>query len=352
LNEGEEGVRLLFVTAAAVGLMGASANASPFHAGGLVVQNAAAVLNVITEDRTDIDVVITPGSRLPAPHVSVQNGAVVVDGDLQGRIRGCGGGWFQIEVGHGPAPVRVAGVGVVPVAELPHIVVRAPRTLQLKVAGAVYSSVSASAGGEADFTGCGDVTLGPASGDLKLTLNGDGDVNGGAVGGALDIELNGSGDARVADVHGATRALLNGSGDLSVGNVGGGLEAQLHGSGDARIGDVGGAARLQLTGSGDVRVGHVHNDLSARLIGSGDVDVSAAAGPNLDLELASSGDLDVHEGHAERLTIRDNGSGDVSFGGHAETADLELQGSGEIAVAGAVQVSQHNTGSGNISVGH
>jgi hypothetical protein len=345
---GEDDVRLLFATAAAAGLMAGPAMAAPYHATGVTVQNAAAVLNVVAEDRQDVDVTIEAGSRLPAPSVNVQGNRLLIDGGLRNRIDGCGG-WFQ--VGDGPMPVRVRGVGTVQVADLPHITLHVPRTLDLEAGGAVYATVSPSNGGEAEFTGCGDATVAAANGPLKLTLNGSGDVRAENVVGDLAATLNGSGDLHVAGAHGNASMRLNGSGDLGIGNVGGGLDAALHGSGDLRAGTVGGAARLELTGSGDVNVGDVHGGLVTQVVGSGDVDVASAEGPNVELELNASGDVDVHHGRTEHLAIRNSGSGDVRFGGAATNANLELHGSGGISVSRADHVTQRDSGSGDINVG-
>ncbi|MFT3727954.1 MAG: DUF2807 domain-containing protein [Terricaulis sp.] len=344
-------MRLWFLTAAAAGLMTAPAMAAPYHASGVTVQNAAAVLNVVAEDRQDVDVTMQGSGRLPAPSVTLQGDRVMIDGGLRNRIEGCGGGWFQVQVGDGPMPVRVRGVGVVQVADLPHITVHVPRTLHLEASGAVYSTVSPSAGGEAEFTGCGDATLGATSGGLHLTLNGSGDVRAENVVGDLAATLNGSGDLRVAGAHGSAAMRLNGSGDLGIGNVGGALDAALHGSGDLRAGDVAGPTKLELTGSGDVNVGNVHGGLSTEVVGSGDVDVASAEGANVELQLSASGDVTVHHGRADRLAISNNGSGDVRFGGAAATANLELHGSGGISVASATHVTQHDSGSGDINVG-
>jgi hypothetical protein len=349
LKEGEDEVRLLFATTVIVGSIVGAAAAAPYQAAGVSVQNAAAVLNVVAEDRQDVDVTVAAGAHIPAPTVSTEGGRVVIDGGLRNRIQGCGG-WFQM--GNGPAPVRVSGYGTVPVAELPHITVHVPRTLDLDAAGAVYTTINASAGGRAEFTGCGDATLGATSGDLKLTLNGSGDVRADAIGGSLDATLNGSGDLRARSAQGATQARLNGSGDLSIGDIAGGLDAELHGSGDLRTGAVSGAAHVELTGSGDLNVGAVHGSLAAQVVGSGDLTVASAEGENVDLQLNASGDLDVRGGRAEHLSARNNGSGGVRFAGSAANADLDLHGSGDISVGRADHVTQHDSGSGDIKIGH
>jgi uncharacterized protein YaiE (UPF0345 family) len=347
-SHGEDDVRLLIGTAAAAALLAGQAGAEPFRAAGADVQNAAALLTVIPEDRADIDVTVAPGSRLPAPTVRMAGTRVVIDGGLQGRLQGCGG-WFQT----GPrSAIRVAGVGSVPPDQLQRITLRVPRALDLNIGGGVHSTIGASNGGNVQLAGCGATEMADVSGALQVALNGSGDVRVAGVTGALDANLNGSGDLRVAHAGAGTALRLNGSGDLTVGDVGGALDARLAGSGDLRTGDIGGDAHLALVGSGDVGAGHVRGALSAQLNGSGDVTVASAAGPTTELRLDGSGDLVVHGGQTGQLNASNHGSGDVSFNGSARESRLEVRSSGDVSVANAGSVDQMtDTGSGAVHIG-
>jgi hypothetical protein len=336
---------MLTMTAAFVALAGAAA-AQTYTAAGVRIEHAAAVVDVITEDRSDIAVAVSAGQRLSAPVVRLEGGDVVIDGGLRNRIRGCGS-WAGAETS-----VRVAGVGSVPRNALPRITLRVPRALNYEAGGAVFTTIGASSGGSVTANGCGDTRLGAASGSLDLDLNGSGDVEAGRVGGVLAATLNGSGSLRVQQAAGDAALRLNGSGDLEVGDVGGRLDARLTGSGSLEVGSADGDARLALAGSGDVEAGAIAGSLDADLRGSGSVSVASVTGQNASLDLSSSGDLSVRGGRVERLEVRNAGSGEVRFGGVAGATRASLSGSGDISVADAGHIEQLiDNGSGSVSLG-
>ena len=328
------------------------AGAETFGATAVTVQNAAAVLTVIPEERSDVDVTVTGGARLPAPSAHMAGNRLVIDGGLAHRIQGCGG-WFQVEIdGRGaPAPVRVAGVGTVPVAQLQHITVRVPRTLDLEVGGGVHSNVGESAGGRIALNGCGRSDIAAVGGALEATLNGSGTANIADISGALHGTLNGSGDLNVGHVANDASLRLLGSGDVSAEAVAGVASVELMGSGDVRVHSAA-DARLVLRGSGDVDVGAVRGTLSADLDGSGDIDVRSVEGPRVALHLAGSGDINVRGGRTELLTIDDDGSGGIDFGGSAGASRLAVSASGDVSVADAGRIEELNDhGSGDVHIG-
>jgi hypothetical protein len=345
LEKGRIFVRLLFATTALGCLLAGPAAAETFHTANVEIRNSAAILFVVPEDRTDADVRVAGGERLPAPTVRMEGDRVLIDGGL--RVQGCGG-WFQT----GPrSSVRVAGYGLVAPDHLQRITMHVPRTLNLSVGGGVHSTIGASQGGRVELNGCGASEIADVQGALDLTLNGSGDVRLGAVSGTLRAALNGSGDVAGGRVGSDANLSLAGSGDLGVGDVGGALSARVVGSGDVRAGAVAGA-QLQLRGSGDVSVGDVRGPLSATLDGSGDIAVRSAQSPNVDLRLSSSGDVRVRSGHADALSVVNSGSGDVSFDGRAEASRLTVSGSGDVSVADAGRIEiLHDSGSGGIHVG-
>src|SRR5262249_26832484 len=155
------------------------ASATPFQAGGVEVRDAAAMLTVIPEERTDVDATVAAGSRLPAPSVHLQGNQLVIDGGV--RIQGCGG-WFQTGQ---RSSVRVAGYGLVAPNDLQHITLHVPRSLNLSIGGGVHSTIGASQGGHLALNGCGRTDMSDAAGPLDLALNGSGDAHVGAVNGAL-----------------------------------------------------------------------------------------------------------------------------------------------------------------------
>lgn len=336
----------LAATAASLCALAGSAGAETFAAAAVRVENAAAVVNVIPEDRANVDISVTAGARLAAPSVRLVGDAVVIDGGLRNRLRGC---MSRFVAG---AQVRIAGVGNVRRENLPRITIRMPRTLELSLGGALYSTVGASAGGAVTANGCGDTTIGAASGALDLALNGSGHVDAAGAGGMLTAGLNGSGSLRVerADADAALR--LNGSGNLDVGSVAGRLDARLTGSGSLEVGAAGADARLALHGSGNVEAAAIDGPLEAEVRGSGSMRVGSVTGSDLSLALSSSGNLVVRGGSVERLSARNSGSGSVRYGGAAGATRVELSGAGDISIADAGRVEQLiDSGSGSVRLG-
>ena len=66
----------------------------------------------------------------------------MIDGGLQRRIRSCGSSGPT-----GPAAVTISGIGKVSQADLPSIVIRAPRALVAEIANAGVTRVGALASG-------------------------------------------------------------------------------------------------------------------------------------------------------------------------------------------------------------
>lgn len=337
----------IFLAAAAVSLVAAPAAAETFNTTSVDIVHAAANVTVIPEDRANVDVQITAGGgRVAAPQARMTAEGLVIDGGLRNRFRGCTNNLT------GQTIARIRGIGNVPREQLPRITLRVPRTLDLTAAGAVYTEIGASSGGDVVMSGCGDTDIAATSGALNVTLNGSGDIDAAAVGGALAATVNGSGSLNVERASGQATLRLNGSGDLVVGNVGGGLNAQLAGSGSLRTGAARGA-RLVLNGSGDVNAGAITGALDADLTGSGTMRVASVDGASADLNLTSSGSLIVNGGRVERLQARSTGSGGVRFSGAASVTSATLTGSGSITIADGGRVETlADSGSGSITIGH
>ena len=345
--------RFLVSAATVAVLVGAAfpATAQTFPVAGVDISHAAARIQVIPENRTDVSVEIGPTGRLPAITTRVEGGKLVIDGNLANRIHGCGN-WNIMSAGNGVEQVNIWGIGNVRSADLPVITLHVPRTLNLNAGGAVFGDVGASAGGHVQIGGCGRVRVADAAGPLDVALTGSGDVDAGAVSGELHARLDGSGDLRVAHAGAGAQAELNGAGDLTIASVAGALTARLDGSGDLRVPGSANGAVLDLNGSGDVSVGAVTGTLRAHVDGSGDVSVASVSGGAVELALAGSGDLSVAGGATDRLTARNEGSGDVRFRGRAQALDADLGGSGDIMVASAGQARNiHDHGSGDVHVG-
>jgi hypothetical protein len=340
-------VRHFFAASAATLCMFAGqAAAETFNTTSLRIDNAAAEVMVIPEDRTTIDVQLGAPGRLPALTLRQTADGVVIAGGLRNRIRGCGS-WNASGEG-----VRVSGIGQVRRQDLPRITVRVPRALNYRAGGAVYSTIGASSGGSVTLNGCGDATLAPATGALEVELNGSGGGRIDRVNGTLTATVNGSGSLDVAHAGADAVLRLNGSGSLDVADVVGRLDARAAGSGSLRTGAAGGDARLVLTGSGNVEAGAVNGALDAELRGSGSMRVGSVEGAHARLELTSSGDINVRGGRVGLLDARSAGSGSVRYGGAATTTRAHLTGSGSITIADAGRVEQLiDNGSGSVNVG-
>lgn len=340
-------MRAFLMGAAALAGMTGIAQAQTFAGTGVDIRNAAAIVTIVPENRTDIAVQSSAGrADLPAISVSQEGGRVIIDGGLRNRLRGCGGiGVFMT----GRMPVLIQGLGQVRAEDLPRITIRTPRTLDVTSRGSIYGDIAASNGGRLTVQGCGAYDVAAVSGDLELLAQGSGDTAVNRVDGALRATLEGSGDLRVGAVQGNADLMLQGSGDVEAANIGGMLTAVLQGSGDVDVGDVGGDAGLRLEGSGDVSVRNVRGGLSASLQGSGDVSAASTGGGRVQLTLDGSGDVSVDSGTASHLTARNQGSGNVSFGGRTDVLNATVEGSGNVSVAHAARVEQVvDRGSGEV----
>ncbi|CAN7289030.1 DUF2807 domain-containing protein [Phenylobacterium sp. LjRoot219] len=253
----------------------------------LEIKDAVAQLTIIPEDRADVRVEVIAGHpRLPLK-LKDGRGRIVIDGGLDGgRIRSCSGDGAT-------ALVRIAGVGDVALKDMPRVVVRTPRDVDVAAGGAVFGVIGRAR----------NVTLGAA-----------------------------------------------GCGDWTVANVQHRLAVNLAGSGDARAGSAG-EAKLRVAGSGDIAAGDVRGRLEADVAGTGNVRVRSVAGP-LDVRMAGSGDVVVAEGRATAMTVSMAGSGNAVFGGVADSLSARVAGSGDVRVRqvrGAVRRSV--MGSGSVKIG-
>lgn len=271
----------LMVLAAATALGGASAA----NAASVEVKDAVARVTVIPENRTDVKVeFIATNPKLPMQLRSL-GGRTIVDGRLDRRIRACHG------IGE-RASVHVRGVGEVGWNEMPQIVIRTPRDVDVDAGGAVWGTVGRSASLNLGNAGCGDWTVGNVEGRMRLSQAGSGDTRAGSAANAK-IRVAGSGDTSIADVRGPVQIDIAGSGDVTVASVSGPLEVHVAGSGDVRV--AGGRASdfdVTVAGSGDVHFGGVADNLKARIMGSGDVRAHQVTG-HISKTIMGSGGVSV-----------------------------------------------------------
>lgn len=268
----------------------------------LRVRNAAAILNVIPEERGDISIAIVNPGRVPMPTVRLSGEEVIVEGNLP-RSFNCSTPGMT---------VHARGFGTLSASQLPVITARVPRAVKLATRGAVKTDIGPSASARLDFTGCGDAALGDVAGALELSSAGSGDVVGGAVQSAL-IKSAASGDTTLGAVNGRLKASLAGSGDMNVASLTGPLEVNIAGSGDVAV--TGGAvadADISIAGSGGVQIDAPVQRLEVSIAGSGDVTVEGAAA-SLKASIMGSGDVSVRSvsGPVEKSVL---GSGSVDIG--------------------------------------
>ena len=256
---------MLLAATAALAAAGAADAAS------VEIKDAVARVTVIPENRTDVKVeFIATHPKLPLQLRSL-GGRTIVDGDLNRRIRACNGTGER-------ASVRVRGVGEVPWRDLPQIVIRTPRDVDVDAGGAVWGTVGRSASLVLGNAGCGDWTVGNVQGRLRISQAGSGDTRAGSAGEAK-VRVMGSGDTAVGDVRGPVEVDVAGSGDVTVASVAGPLDVHVAGSGDVRV--AGGRAsdfNVSVAGSGDVSFGGAAGNMKARIMGSGDVHAREVTG--------------------------------------------------------------------------
>lgn len=276
--------------------------AQAFAGADLNIKGAAATVVIVPEDRADFLIEIdNSAGRTPMPLVSVDATRITIDGQMRGRIGNCG-----------ETSVDLRGYGDIPVAELPRITIRAPRSFDLDRGGAGTTEIGATESLELEISGCSTATVGDVAGELNVDLAGSGRINAGAVG-SLDADVAGSGDITVGAVANGANVDVAGSGTVTIASLTGEFSTDGAGSGNVTV--QGGAitmASIDLAGSGEVSIGASVETLDVNVVGSGDIDVTGTVG-DVDAEIAGSGNVTVA---AVTGTVRKEvwGSGDVQVG--------------------------------------
>lgn len=252
------------------------------------IKDAVARVTVIPESRSDVKVeVFSANPQLPL-EVREMGGKVIVDGGLDRKIRSCSG-----DSEKGDASVEVAGVGRIAYANMPQVVVRVPKEVDVEAGGAVFGVIGKSETLKLSNAGCGDWTVANVRGDLRLNLAGSGDTRVGTAG-AATLRVAGSGDVRTQAISGPFDANIAGSGDVWAAAVNGGkVDVKIAGSGNVKIaGGQGAAMTASVAGSGDVVFDGPVESLKARIAGSGDVRVKSVKG-EVSRAVIGSGDVIV-----------------------------------------------------------
>ncbi len=151
----------LLAALAATGLAMAAGGA---HAASVEVKDAVARVVVIPEARSDIKVeFLSSNARLPLTVRSLGD-RVIIDGDLDRRIRSCHSNGNNIRV-------RVSGVGEVVYEDMPQIVIRTPKDVNIETGGAVFGAVGKSTSLDLSNAGCGDWTVANVNGQFKIKVH-------------------------------------------------------------------------------------------------------------------------------------------------------------------------------------
>lgn len=272
-----------------------------FAARSVYIRGAAAHVQVIAEDRTDISLEIDNPGGVPMPRVDLHNGEVRIDGLLSRRIQSCDrdGG------------VDVEEYGIVALDRLPRIVIRAPMDLDLGFGGAVFAEIGDARSLELAAAGCGTTTIGDIAETLEIDFGGSGSVRAGA--------------SRQASLQ------LGGSGSIEIGPTGDDFEATLGGSGSVRVASVTGSAVIDLGGS------------STAIIAGGNV-------TSAEINIGGSGTIEVNA-PIDELEVNVGGSGEVIVRHPVRSVEANIAGSGRIIVPQEPEQSELNmVGSGRIIV--
>jgi hypothetical protein len=267
----------------------------------LEIRHAAAHVTIVPEDRQDFSIEITNPGRVPMPSVSADDDHVIIDGHLGSRIGNCG-----------DQGVQTRGYGSVTNAQMPQIVVHAPRTLHVEDSSAGLAEIGPTQSLDLDLTGCGSATAGDVAGELKVNLRGSGQIHAAAAH-TIDADITGSGSVIAGAVADGADISVLGSGSVTLGSLNGALNTNSRGSGDINV-SAGAitSADLDVLGSGGVSIAAPVQTLKASIRGSGDVNVTAAV-HDVDASIAGSGSV-----HATSITgalhKQTAGSGDVTTG--------------------------------------
>jgi hypothetical protein len=271
--------------AAVVAVAPGRMEAQTYAGSDLRLRHLAALVTITPEDRTDFSVEIdNSAGRLPMPTVSAEGERVTIDGQLRGRVRDC--------KDDGGATVRGYGEGEFAAADLPRIVIRAPRTLSVSRGGAGSTEIGATEALTLEVSGCSTTTAGDVAGALEVDMAGSGDLQAGAAR-SLNADIAGSADVTVGNIAEDAEIDLAGSGSVTIAALTGDLNTDSAGSGGVTV--RGGSidnAEIDIAGSGGVQIAAPVVSLNVSIVGSGDVDVTAAVG-SIEAEIAGSGEVTV-----------------------------------------------------------
>jgi hypothetical protein len=262
-------MRDLMMVGVALALVAGVAQAEPQ----VLIRGAAARVAVVPQARSDIRVVVLQAnSHLPL-RIRRQGSRVEILGDVSRQVHNCG-------AATAPDAISIRGRGLIPISDLPRLVIFTPPDVRLQAGDAVFGVMGRSA--SVDFTnlGCGNWTIANVSGRLRVDQAGAGETRTGTAASG-DLAVAGSGRITTHRLNHGLMAVSSGSGDIDVEAVASGpVDARIAGTGDISIaGGKVGAMTASIAGSGDVKMGGAAQSLNAQVTGTGDVLVAHVSGP-------------------------------------------------------------------------
>lgn len=259
-------VSMAILAAAAAMTAAGAANAAAIE-----VRDAVARVTVIPEDRSDVKVeFLRTHDKLPLT-VRTENGKTIIDGGLEKRVFHCRG------IGKDPK-IGVKGVGTVDADEMPHVVIRAPRQIEMTADSAITGEIGRSDSLRLSVSGCDSWTIADVAGDVELRNSGAGAVRMGAAD-RLKVRLSGAASIHATHIRKDLDADLSGAGSLKVGRADGRVEADVSGVGKVNVEDGRATSlRARVSGVGGVEYGGVTENLDAAISGIGGVRVHKVTG--------------------------------------------------------------------------
>lgn len=251
----------------------------------LRIRHIAAIVTITPEDRTDYAVEIdNSAGQLPMPTVASDDGRVLIDGQLRGRVRDCRR--------DGGAGVRGYGDEEFDASELPRITIRAPRAVNLDRTGAGSTEIGPSQSAYIDLAGCADLTLGDVQEALELDVSGASTVTAGAAR-SLNADLTGAGELNIGAIAQGAEFDVSGAGNVTIASLTGDFTLDSTGASNFRInsGSIG-TAQIDMTGTGSLDIAAPVHTLNAEIMGVGHVDVAGTVG-DLDVDIAGPGSVTV-----------------------------------------------------------
>ncbi len=255
---------MIALCAAAASLAAGSAA----QAASVELRDAAVKVTIIPEARSDVRVEVTRTHAGLPLSVRTEGDRTVIDGGLHRQIRNCNDGH-----------VRIRGVGRVELRELPEVVIRTPRQVDLAANGAVTGAIGRSAGVSLRNSGCSRWTIADVAGTVSIRESGAGSIKMGASD-RLDVRISGAGHVHATQVRQALDASLSGAGGVRVDSLSGAITGQVSGVGSIKVVD--GRAttmRASVSGMGGVEFGGATESLDASISGMGGIKVRQVNGP-------------------------------------------------------------------------